>query len=631
MNIKVQCCGIVILLTLLLFYLRRRKIHMNTEKAFLRLFFLVMAGVSLDILSLVALYFNDVWNPLIVNAICKAYLISLITLSYFAFLYIVIDIYNRDETYRFLFWVATVADLIGTVCVIILPIKKELSDPQAVYTYGPSVMTTYGFAFSLLLASVILLIKGRRRMDHRRFGAVLIWLCIWIGAAAVQFINNRLLLVGFSGAIGMMVMFLKLENPEISLDRESGMFNSDALSRYLDQLYKSGKSFSVLEMLIVRRIEHYTTEEEEVFAREEMCRYLMDIPKCTAFSINENDYIFIFDNSEIAEEYEKIISSRFEFGWGEGGDNYMTPAWVFMPVANTLNRAKDVVPVLRYARRHSAKFMSGDTIIADEVTAASMYDERHMENLIEDAIENDRVEVFFQPIYNVKKQKFTSAEALVRIRNEEGKIVPPGSFIEVAENNGMIMQLGEIVFEKVCKFLRDDKPMRYGIEYIEVNLSAVQCGYQHLASNYIRIMEKYQIDPEWINLEITESASMGEKQIFLGNMAKLMAYGATFSLDDFGTGQSNLNYIVEMPVEIVKFDRSMVGSYFENGRAKYVMDAAIYMIRGMNLPIVSEGIETEEQLTTMKQLGISYIQGFFFSKPLPENEFMDFLIKHNVA
>ena len=209
MNIKVQCCGIVILLTLLLFYLRRRKIHMNTEKAFLRLFFLVMAGVSLDILSLVALYFNDVWNPLIVNAICKAYLISLITLSYFAFLYIVIDIYNRDETYRFLFWVATVADLIGTVCVIILPIKKELSDPQAVYTYGPSVMTTYGFAFSLLLASVILLIKGRRRMDHRRFGAVLIWLCIWIGAAAIQFINNRLLLVGFSGAIGMMVMFLK--------------------------------------------------------------------------------------------------------------------------------------------------------------------------------------------------------------------------------------------------------------------------------------------------------------------------------------------------------------------------------------------------------------------------------------
>mgnify|MGYP003293774493 CR=1 FL=1 len=101
--------------------------------------------------------------------------------------------------------------------------------------------------------------------------------------------------------------------------------------------------------------------------------------------------------------------------------------------------------------------------------------------------------------------------------------------------------------------------------------------------------------------------------------------GVSFSLDDFGTGQSNLNYIVDMPVQIVKFDRTMINSYFENGKAKYVMDAAMHMIQGMELEIVAEGIETKEQYDTMRALDISYIQGYYFSKPIPEQEFLKFI------
>ena len=112
-------------------------------------------------------------------------------------------------------------------------------------------------------------------------------------------------------------------------------------------------------------------------------------------------------------------------------------------------------------------------------------------------------------------------------------------------------------------------------------------------------------------------------------MNRLIDYGVNFSLDDFGTGQSNLNYIVDMPVDIVKFDRIMINAYFANKKAKYVMDAAMHMIHGMGLKIVSEGIETNEQFGRMSELGISYIQGFYFSKPLEKKEFIEFLIKHN--
>ena len=138
-------------------------------------------------------------------------------------------------------------------------------------------------------------------------------------------------------------------------------------------------------------------------------------------------------------------------------------------------------------------------------------------------------------------------------------------------------------------------------------------------------MKKYDIDPNYINLEITETASLNEKRTLLTNMKALREFGVSFSLDDFGTGHSNLNYIVEMPVDIVKFDRDMIQSYFHSEKAKYVMDAAMHMIQGMQLQIVSEGIETKEQYRVMEKLGISYIQGYYFSKPLPEREFLEFI------
>jgi EAL domain-containing protein (putative c-di-GMP-specific phosphodiesterase class I) len=108
-------------------------------------------------------------------------------------------------------------------------------------------------------------------------------------------------------------------------------------------------------------------------------------------------------------------------------------------------------------------------------------------------------------------------------------------------------------------------------------------------------------------------------------MEKLIQYGVSFSLDDFGNGESNLNYIVDMPVEIVKFDRDMTQSYFEKSKGKLVMETTIHMILDLGLKMVSEGVETEEQLEAMKKLGVHYIQGYYFSKPLPPDEFVRFV------
>lgn len=322
---------------------------------------------------------------------------------------------------------------------------------------------------------------------------------------------------------------------------------------------------------------------------------------------------------------------RFELGWSKNKGVLVHPCWIYLDDSALADDAEDLLYLIRYVKQNSGDIGENNFIEIKREFVIKLRKEKETEQLINEALQEDRLEVWYQPIFSTKRQRFTAAEALVRMRDRDGKLIPPNKFIGIAEQNGSILQLGETVFRKVCRFMHENNPMTYGIKYIEVNLSMVQCAYSNLAKDYISVMEEYEITPDLINLEITESASTNAKKVLLENMRELMEYGVNFSLDDFGTGQSNLDYIADMPVEIVKFDKGMTNAYFENGKTKYIMDAATNMIKGMNLKIVSEGIETEEQYNVMKDMGINYIQGYYFSRPLPEDEFMEFIKKENSA
>ena len=142
-------------------------------------------------------------------------------------------------------------------------------------------------------------------------------------------------------------------------------------------------------------------------------------------------------------------------------------------------------------------------------------------------------------------------------------------------------------------------------------------------------MKKHNIKAEWINLEITETASNDLKHVLLLNMNKLISEGIEFSLDDFGTGRSNLDYFVNMPVKNIKFDYSFTQGFFTNDKIKQVMTGMTDILHNMNMHIVSEGIETKEQMDAMIDLNIEYIQGYYLSKPINEDEFIEFLKEKN--
>lgn len=630
MPIQAQCCGLFLMLILLYFYKTQRRIKLQGEVAYWNTVNAILVSIICDIVSCFAIVYSEYLPDLLVKFICKTYVATMVAETFFALLYIFSDIYLNKNVYRkamMRYGILTAAELI---LIYAAPIYYTYdSEAQTLYSHGACCYTAYMFAAVTVIIIFVRLHKDRARINPSKRSAVYMWMAIWGAALLVQFFFKQILLTAFAGALGMLVLYLKLENPGNNLDRQTGLFNHSAFLQYAKQLYESDIEFSVLAIIIDRGSFKSMRSDLEERVIAEAVMYLSSLSGVYVFRNTTNEIFLVYTDKHLAMQGVAAVRERFESGWGTDGGVIVTPHWIYVPDTNIVDNVDDLLYLIQYVRRDSKDFINNQYYEITDTLASSLRYDKEISELIVSALANDRVEVWFQPIFSTEEHRFTSAEALVRIRDEDGKLIPPGAFIDIAERNGMILQLGELVFRKVCRFLSETDIIDHGINYIEVNLSVVQCAHKHLADEYMTIMKEYNVSPGYINLEITESASMSAKKTLLKNMTTLIEYGVSFSLDDFGTGQSNLDYILDMPVNIVKFDKNMTNAYFENGKAKYIMDAAMNMIRGMDLKIVSEGIENAEQFMVMESLGINYIQGYHFSKPLPEAEFLEFIKVEN--
>lgn len=629
MNIQVQCCGVVVLILIWYFSLRQKLLGLETVKLFLITLGVNSFCILMDIFSVVAICSQDRIPGFLLALICKTYIVSLIWVGYFGLVYASTDFIDALEERKKKNRIYTIIVMAGTVLIYILPIHYYL-EGNIVYTYGPACITTYICALLFVLITLYQVgIKGHNMNPDRR-RAIVIWMIIWIIAAVTQFLNASLLLVGFASAMGMVILFFELENPEANLDRETGAYNAHALGEYTKLLYERQEAFSSIliawEDTMLAADENHPIQTD--ITLQGIVRYVEKIRDVKIFKTLERELVlFTADELRMREVFQDV-QEHIEAVWKkEMGEEQAVPVcYVLLPNSLLLRNVDELFRVLRYFRMGRRENPGENSILLDEKKIGQYTEREEIAQMIRTAIEEDRVEVFYQPIYSTQQKCFISAEALVRIRDREGTIISPGKFIPVAERNGLISQIGEIVFRKACAFIQENQLREeYGIQYLEINLSVRQCENPQLAENYIQIMKEFNLDPSCINLEITESASIQTRANLLDNMKTLINFGVDFSLDDFGNGESNLNYIVDMPVSIVKFDRDMSQAYFANQKAKFVMEASMQMIHDMKLKIVSEGVETKEQMETIAALGIEYIQGYYFSKPLPGEEFLKFI------
>lgn len=621
MNIKTQLCGLVLLLIGFILYYQKRTLNTYSKRAFVQFYFSTLGCIVLDIVSVIAIEYETVLPTMLVQLICRAYLISLVLTALCSVLYIGVDIVFRRINFKKAERIAVSLTVIVCTAILFLPLEIYRDDKtHVIYTYGAAPFLTYVGAVGLIIFNFILIMKYRQYIQERRKNAMFLWMAIWSASAIVQFLNASILVVGFGSCLGVVIIYLQFENPEINLDRESGMFNQTAFYQCIRQIYFDKRSYAAFTFINDNRFIKGYNEP----SMQRLVEQMLKTRNAYVFKTADDEIVMLVDREEW-RAYDTATVEKIVMDGIAQFEECSTMNILYMPDCLLAQTPEDFFALLRYCRRKKISRYMQDFIYVDEAVLNEMLHENEMFKKVEDAIKLNHIEVFYQPIYSTRQKKFTSAEALVRMYDEQGNLLPVFDSIRASEDSGQIHEIGKIVFEKVCRMLREEKLEQYGIEYVEINLSAVQCSDEKLADKYIQIMEKNQVNPRLINLEITESATVETKHTLLDNMQKLIDYGVTFSLDDFGTGQSNLNYIVEMPVAIVKFDREMTRAYFESLKGQFVMNAAMHMIQGMALHIVSEGIETKEQLDTMEKLGIDFIQGFYFSKPLPKEQFMEFI------
>ena len=253
----------------------------------------------------------------------------------------------------------------------------------------------------------------------------------------------------------------------------------------------------------------------------------------------------------------------------------------------------------------------------------------NLENDMRQALKERQFTVYFQPKVNQRTGAVTGMEALVRWVKPDGTIVSPVEFIPLAEETGLIVPLGEFVLEASCKAMQIFDGVGCGDIKVSVNLSPIQFEQEDLVEMVIDNLERNGLASSRLELEITESTLMTDVQTSIAKLNLLVDHGISIAIDDFGTGHSSLYYLKNFPIDVLKIDRSFVRDITEDVSDAQIVETIIMMAHNLGMTVVAEGVETKEQLELLDSFGCKTIQGYYYSKPLPLEEVIEYL--QNVA
>ncbi|MBQ2802646.1 MAG: EAL domain-containing protein [Lachnospiraceae bacterium] len=624
-NVHCQLCSIVVLIITICNFRSRRVLNIPSFKMFEKLLIAVLTSACFDMLTIIVLASGGSPNALLGAALCKIYLISITTVAYFLLHYTIYLVGKRSKSAALVQQFSLVMYFAYLVSAFFVEIDYGIMYGQ-VYPYGTYVGLTFTLSLLALVICIVYIISYRKYVSRQKRNAIIFMLFGLFTAGVFQIFNTYLLLISFTMSAAMVYMYMCLENPDEYVDRVLKVFNVSAARAMLGNEWDNRKDLNLISVKIqgMKFINDTFGVKNGTDLLSSVADFLDTIPDAFFFRSGGATFtLAVFDSPENCHSIIKQIEERFQYAFHIADIDTLLNAkiCVFQAMDDSLTFDQKLELIKKLMNDASDK-NTDKVIVINHNTISEQKKMDEMESALISALENDGVIVYYQPIYNNLKRRFTSAEALMRIKDSAGNFIPPDVFIPFAEKNGLIIKLGMRMFEKVCQFIHDNDLQNSSLEYIEVNLSVIQCMQHDLADRLLEVMKRYNINPSFINFEITETAASNSENTLLHNMKKLMDKQATFSLDDYGSGYANINYILDLPISLLKYDKNMLWSYFDNAKGQLIMEHTVDMVKGLHLRSLAEGVETKEQFDKVQEMGIEYTQGFYFSKPLPEQDFL---------
>ena len=491
------------------------------------------------------------------------------------------------------------------------------------YQRGWVVYILYALGLIYLVLGVGIVCRMWNALTTDRKAGLLFYVGVAVVAILVQMLVSGLRIELFAESIALIGILLTIENEDDRIDIDTGVYVRHILLLDCERYIASDTNFNVIciRFTNIEMIAHMIGEKRYAVLIRQIADWLKTFaPWYHIYKTSLSSFVILnFNaNTEEANNWMRSIIRRFQSNWKI--DDIEVSVYI------TIMQAQ--VPT-EFASGEEVLLMADISIpldIGEQILKGTQLDFLKRRSQVERAIwrglEEGNFEVYYQPICDING-KICAAEALMRLHDSELGDISPEEFIKLSERNGAIEQIGEFALQEVCRFLASGRPQKAGIELIHVNLSVIQCLNADFINFVCQTVQKYGINPHLIDFEITESVAASDEKSIDKLITSLSQKGFSFSMDDYGTGYSNIHHIFVHDFDLVKVDKTILWDADSSDNGLTVLEYTLKMIHETGYKMVVEGVETQEQVNRLRSLGVDYLQGYYYSKPLPEDAFIE--------
>ena len=501
---------------------------------------------------------------------------------------------------------------------------------NGVQTRGPCVGVIYASAVYYSIWGIAWLIRWKEVLSTDEFATLMMLYPLVFVSVIIQYFYPFLLVEMFVTSVAMLLVSAFVLRPEQQLD---SLVNAASLHAYRETCRRALITQKPLCLIYVEIVN--VEQLRELMGKDDMQDVMSGVAHRLGGRLERGDVLYYLRNGLFCIMLQNVDPTRAMARAQRGHDEDKRRARAKGYAATEVRLRTCVISVpqdihtieeLRTFVRRFSHLMPkpGVTTFAELAKRDDFALQMALPQIVANAIRERSFQIHYQPIRCLADNRFHSAEALVRLHDPTYGWVPPSLFIPEAEQSGVIIQIGDILLDKICAFLGSIDYDALDLWYVELNLSVEQCVRPQLANRIIELVHTYDVDPARINLEITETSPTFSLEAIETNVRKLAAHGITFSLDDYGTGYSNVIRALQLPVKLIKFDRTFA-SNLDDPKSRCVLARSISMMKEIGKSVLVEGVETREQAEALRSMGVDFIQGYLYAKPIPEDELIAFI------
>lgn len=497
-------------------------------------------------------------------------------------------------------------------------------DENLVFHRNNAELVIYWAAIFYFILSIFEILFAWKAVTKRKSIALIYFFFITFAGVYIQykFIDIKFELL--AEALALMGVMLAIESEDNRIDADTHIYNRLALQADLNNILTMNEKATIIfiKILNAKTLERITRSSNYDLLTTECAEFLKTlVPRYKIYHPIKETFIIICDKSDCKhiDNLINAITNRFNNVWNIAEASIKLNAIVLK--ADTSNELYSVDDIMYIS----------DSIIPSTIAAENIMDWILRRSEIEQAIKrniiNDNLEVYYQPTVYLDDYRIHGAEALLRMQDNTIGYISPEDFIPIAEQIGLVEHMDDFVLREVCRFIKYDIDPKDNIDCINVNLSVIQCLSPGFFEHIKGIVDEYGIDHSMINFEITETVGAEDYDVLSIVAHNLKAAGFSISMDDYGTGYSNMEGIFSLDFDVVKIDKTILWNAENDKRGKVILENTVKMIHDLDCKVLIEGVESEKHLNMLKKLNVDYLQGFYFAKPMPKSQFIEYLRK----